>query len=156
MLELLYESPVISEKDRMEKEKAIIKDGKLTVSPRQQKLLNACIPDLRNKEKIWELLVYKDEELFLDEYEALMIGFARRSQYTLLKKFFKHRFFVDFIYVKNNHSSDYTELFLNRLAPKFVVNEKIKHKFIQLQKSTTSRDYKLFSLISNSKIFITI
>jgi hypothetical protein len=123
------------------------------ISEKQQSLLNTCLPDLKNKEAIWNLLVYKDKEMFLDEYEALMIGFARRSQYNLLKKYFKHRFFEDFTYVKNYHSNEYAAMFFKHLSPKFVVNEKIKHQFVQLQKNVNSNQYELFALISNCKKF---
>jgi hypothetical protein len=114
--------------------------------------LNACIPDLKKKAKLWDLLVYKDEDLFNDEYEAIMQGFARKSQYSLLKQYFKDRFFDDFIYVKNNHSKDYATLFFKNLAPRFVLNENIKNKFTQLQRVIASDEYELFHLVSNSKI----
>jgi hypothetical protein len=153
MLKLLYESSVVSEKDRHEKEKLILNELKgFKISKIQRRLLDACIPDLKSKEKIWDLLVYKDEDLFLDEYEAMMIGFARKSQYLLLKKFFKHRFFEDFIYVKNNHSSEYALMFFKHLAPRFVVNDEIYEKFYRMQKAVNAKDYKLFSMITNSKI----
>jgi hypothetical protein len=125
----------------------------MTLTKQQHSLLNACIPDLKSKEIIWNLLVYKDTDMFLDEYEALMIGFARKSQYKLLKKYFKHRFFEDFIYVKNYHSNEYAAMFFKHLAPKFVINEKIKHQFIQLQKVVNYNQYELFSLISNCILF---
>lgn len=97
------------------------------------------------------MLVYKTNDILDFEYEAYMRGFARKSQYQLLKNYFKERFFNDFVYVKNCHSEDYAAIFFKELNPSFIVSETILKKFLLLYKHIKPNEYKLKNLLDRGK-----
>jgi hypothetical protein len=154
---------VISEKERSEVYEKLIKRTKnklkenvTGVKGLKNKIelltLEACRPNIEQKEKLWDMFVYKNSDLLDYEYEAYMRGFARKSQYQLLKNFFKDRFFTDFIYVKNYHSEDYAAIFFTQLNPSFVVSETILKKFVLLYKHIQPHEYKLMNLLDRGKV----
>ena len=119
--------------------------------------LDACNPSLKQKEDCWQLIVNKDNTKLVDrDYEALMKGFARRSQYKLLKNFFRKRFFKDFSQVKFNFGEDYALLYFRTLNPSFVVCEKVLLQFEDLLKALKYDDYKLIDECEKGIKFINL
>jgi hypothetical protein len=115
--------------------------------------LEACKPNRGLKEKLWGMFVYRDAELLDEEYEAYMKGFARKSQFKLLKSYFKYRFFEDFLYVKDRHGEKYAALFFEHLNPGWVVSEKILDGFMKLRFRIRADEKRLLSLLDKSKKF---
>jgi hypothetical protein len=130
------------------KEDLLVKTGHKS----ERLTLDACRPDRANKEKIWDMLVNKDVLLLDEEYEAIMKGFARKSQYRLLKSYFKYRFFEDFLYVKNYCGEKYAAMFFEHLNPGFVVNEKVLDGFMKLRFRIKADEHKLLSLLDKSNL----
>jgi len=112
----------------------------------------ACRPDMKNKERLWNKFVNKEGKHMLNqEWEAEMKGFARKSQFNLLKDYFTEKFFDDFISVKENWGEEYASLFFEHLNPGFIVDEIIYKKFINLAKLIRYNEYNLQNQISTSK-----
>lgn len=153
ILESVYESEVLSDKDKLDIEKKLLRQDSSLKKDRLERLtLEACLPDKEKKAQLWDLFVYKNREDLLDfEYEAYMKGFARRSQYKLLKEYFKDKFFSDFIYVKNTQSEDYAVLFFEHLNPCFAVSKKVLEKYKALNKEIRKDEYKIRTVLDNSK-----
>jgi hypothetical protein len=126
----------------------------LTYQKLEKLTLDACAPNLANKEKLWSIFVYKEANWLDEEYEASMRGFGRRSQYKLLRDFYENRFFSDFVYVKNYWGEKYAEMFFKYLSPSFIVNDKILRSFIDLARELRYGEYKLKKRIEESKLFI--
>lgn len=59
-------------------------------------------------------------------FESGMIGFATKHNYKEMKKYYKTKFFEDFLFVLNNHSVKYAEMFYKNLNPSFVLNHSVK------------------------------
>jgi len=113
--------------------------------------LEACKPDRLLKEKLWAMFVYRDAELLDQEYEAYMKGFARKSQFKLLKKYFKYQFFEDFLYVKDRHGEKYAAMFFEHLNPGWLVSEKVLDGFMKMRFRIRADEKKLLSLLDKSK-----
>jgi len=71
------------------------------------------------------MFVNKNKLLINEEYEAYMKGWSRRQNFLELKQYYDEKFFKDFIYVKNNHSVKYAELFYQYLNPSFIISEEV-------------------------------
>ncbi len=95
-------------------------------------------------------LVYKDLNLPLRKYEAIMRGFARKSQLDILKVYFKTSFFEDFCYVLNNHGKEYAISYFNWMNPCFLVNENMIKKFQRLLTSIPNEENDIKVLITSS------
>lgn len=116
--------------------------------------LQACSPRQDSKENLWNLLVDKSRSDYTDEqYIALMKGFARKSQYPILKEYFEERFFENFPEVLNYQGEKYAVLFFKYLAPSFVIREDILRKFIQLGRCIRYNDHKLKKLYEKSNYY---
>jgi hypothetical protein len=76
------------------------------------------------KERIWRILVDKKGNANYYEYEMLMKGYARPSQYQHLNKYFEEKLFYDFLGVKDYQKKEYALMFFKYLSHKFVNNEK--------------------------------
>ena len=124
VLEAIYRNNSLNLMKKNEyKSKLLIHKGEETKF--EKYTLDASLPDRAKKEKIWDLLVLKQKNFGDHIYEAYMKGFAHKSQYHLIKDYLKDRFFTDFIFVKNNHSSDYAVKFFKYLNPSFIINEDV-------------------------------
>lgn len=128
----------------------------LTCNKLEKLTLDACQPNKALKESLWEMFVRKDAQLLDDEYAAYMKGFARKSQYKMLKHFFKRRFFEDLIYVKNYYGENYALIFFNNLNPSFIICEKVLKSFIDISKKIGPKDYRLRDAIEKGKLNIYI
>ena len=59
-----------------------------------------------------------------------MKGWARKHEYELLREYFDEKFFDDFLYVVNNHTSEYAEMFFKYLNPSLNVTQYVSYYFI--------------------------
>lgn len=121
--------------------------------------LDAAIPDKEKKYAIWSKLVYSGNENSKIN-EAYMAGFARKSQYSLLKNYLKERFFSDFNDMRKNNSQGYAIKFFSHLNPSFIIEDEILEKFSSLRKDLDSdesfknriwSENKLISKVDKSK-----
>ena len=62
----------------------------------------------------------------LEKYESIMRGFSRKNQFTILKTYYKKKFFEDFEFVLAYHGIDYAILFFNYINPYFQLDEKVR------------------------------
>jgi hypothetical protein len=152
ILEAIYESDVLTFKEKTDFDRSLTKgDENLEKNKLERLTLEACLPIKEKKENLWNLFVYKDRELLDEEYEAYMKGWARKSQYKMLKYYYQTKFFDDFIYVKNFHGEKYAEIFYKHLNPGFVISEKIHKNFCRLLKDVRRTEYRLMNMINKSK-----
>ena len=127
-------------------------DGILSGESLEQLTLDACSPDKEHKEKLWEILVNRSANNYVDnEYAAIMKGFARKSQYPILKEYFESRFFENFPEVLNYQGEEYALMFFKYLAPTFIIREDILKSFIRLGKFIRYNDHKLKKFYEKSK-----
>jgi hypothetical protein len=128
----------------------------LTYHSFEESKIEACRPDIKNKEKLWRKFINREVNLPNKLYKYEMRGFARKSQYELLKPYFTKFFFEDFPQVKNNFGEDYAIVFFKNLSPSFVIEEDILRKFIILGKSIKYNEHKLQKTVYKSKFLINI
>ena len=76
------------------------------------------------------MFVNKNKLILNEEYEAYMKGWASKRNYEEQKVYYNDKFFKDFIYVKNHHSTQYTELFYRYLNPSFVITDEVINQCI--------------------------
>lgn len=114
--------------------------------------LDAALPDKYSKNLIWKHLIKNSNEKSKIN-DAYMKGFARKSQYSFIKKYLEEQFFDDFEYVKNNHSVDYTEKFINLLYPSIIVDDSIIEKTYLIKNNLKIDDFKLNKIIDKSKYY---
>jgi hypothetical protein len=117
-------------------------------------MLKACFLDMKEKERIWRILVDKKGHANYYEYEMLMKGFARPHQYQHLKKYFEEKFFYDFLEVKANQKEEYAVMFFNYLSPKFVNNEEILREFYKLERYVYPTEYQIQNILKNSNMLL--
>lgn len=115
--------------------------------------LEAAQPDKQMKKTIWNNLIYSSSEKSKIN-EAYMKGFAPKSQYKLLKNYFKDRFFIDFADVKNNNSTEYALKFLKYIGPSFIVEDDVLSKYeYYLKSSLDKHEYQIISEVDKGKFF---
>ena len=105
----------------------------------------------REGEKLWEILVNRSGNYSDKEYAAIMKGFARKSQYPILKEYLENRFFENFPEVLSYQGENYALMFFKYLAPNFIIREDILKSFIRLGKFIRYNDHKLKQLYEKSK-----
>ena len=137
LLFAVYESTAFDIKTKNELLPLILK--KSEIDNYLNHTLNVIQPNLKEKEKQWQNLIYCEIEDKGKLY-AIMKGFSRRNQYHLLKKFYHEKFFEDFIDVKNHHSTDYVIKFFDLLNPGFIHDADILKQFICLKEKIKSDD----------------
>lgn len=118
--------------------------------------LEAAQPDKEFKITIWNRLVYGEGADKSKINIAYMNGFARKSQYRLMKNYLKKDFFRDFEEVKNSYSLEYCLTFFRLLKPSFIVEDEILEKFEQLKSNLNKHDYELIAEMDKGKLNIYI
>jgi hypothetical protein len=113
--------------------------------------LEASLPDKEKKSNIWKHLVHNTEYDKSKINIAYMNGFARRSQYSLLRSYLKEKFFEDFDIVRNKHSVEYSLKFFESLNPSFIIEDSILEKMNNLKNKLTLNDFKLLKIVDKSK-----
>lgn len=114
--------------------------------------LDAAIPEKNKKEAIWKHLVNENEK-FHKINAAYMKGFARRSQYSLIKNYLKTKFFDDFVLIRKNHSVEYSVKFFKDLNPSFIIEEEILNKLNSLKGELEVSEYKLTKEVDKGKCY---
>lgn len=89
-------------------------------------VIKSSVPDNQTKEKLWNLLVYKDYKFTLNVYESYMRAFNRHSHYKKYnREYLRKKFFSDLMYVNRYHSKEYTMMFYKNLNPSFIIDKKV-------------------------------
>ena len=114
-IKTIYSSRKISLK---EKEKLLnneLKKDKTSNHSSEIKMFcDAILPDRKNKERLWKKLTEKKS--FLENFEALVMGFAPIEQYDLVQDFLTEKFFE--ILPKLDENDEYfINIFISYLAP---------------------------------------
>lgn len=56
---------------------------------------------------------------------AIMRGFARKGQHSIMNKYFRAKLFEEFILIKNFNGSQYTTLLFKYLNPSFLIDDDV-------------------------------
>lgn len=151
LLQTIYESNSYDLNQKREFREKILGVEREMVDSYFRHTLQASLPDKKNKEKIWNMIVYKEGNYNDRVYQALMKGFSRVSQFSLVKKYLTERFFEDFQYVRKHQSERYTAMFFTYLKPDFLNTQQILEKFTSLHNSLDKNEFLLIDVVEKRK-----
>lgn len=113
--------------------------------------LDAAQPSKDIKKTIWNHLVFSNCNEKSKVNISYMRGFARKSQYSLMKTYLTEKFFSDFAEVRKNHSVEYCIKFFKILNPSFVTENEVLVKFNNLRQTLDSNDFELIKEVDKGK-----
>ena len=88
----------------------------------------ALNPDIKNKEKLWDIFINAPKNISLYNIDAMMEGFAPLCQIELIQNFINEKFFEDISKIYKKTERRYVRSFIHYLSPK-INNENIINKF---------------------------
>ena len=89
---------------------------------------DALNPDIKNKEKLWNIFVNEPNSNSLYNIAAMMQGFAPLCQIDLIQNFINEKFFEDIVKVCKTTERHYLRNYVDYLSPR-INNENIIKKF---------------------------
>jgi aminopeptidase N len=88
---------------------------------------DSALPDRKNKEKIWKMIIEESDKDITENMQALMAGFAPVELYDLVEDFLTQQFFEVLPKIKNA-SEDFIYLFTTFMGPANFTNNEVTEK----------------------------